>query len=141
MATKTTSAINGTGSALANTITGSAGNNILSGLGGDDTLIGGQGNDRLDGGNQNDILKFGNNFGADTVVGFDTVARSGQDKLDVSDLGITAANFDQRITISSPTRADTLVTVHDSGGITVGTILLLGIAARTVDETDFNLSA
>jgi len=134
-------AINGTGSALANTITGSAGNNILSGLGGDDTLIGGQGNDRLDGGNQNDILKFGNNFGADTVVGFDTVARSGQDKLDVSDLGITAANFDQRITISSPTRADTLVTVHDSGGITVGTILLLGIAARTVDETDFNLSA
>lgn len=40
-----TSAINGTGNALANTITGNSGNNILDGGAGIDSLIGGAGND------------------------------------------------------------------------------------------------
>ena len=40
-----TTAINGTGNALANTITGNSGNNVLDGAAGADTLIGGAGND------------------------------------------------------------------------------------------------
>ena len=40
-----TTAINGTGNALANVITGNTGNNILAGLGGADQLIGGVGTD------------------------------------------------------------------------------------------------
>jgi subtilase family serine protease len=42
---KGTSAINGTGNTLNNTLTGNAGNNILDGGAGNDTLIGGAGND------------------------------------------------------------------------------------------------
>lgn len=40
-----TAAINGTGSALANTIVGNAGGNVLDGGAGDDTLVGGAGDD------------------------------------------------------------------------------------------------
>jgi Ca2+-binding RTX toxin-like protein len=50
------SAVNGTGNALANTITGNAANNTLSGGDGDDTLIGGGGNDTLSGGQGNDTF-------------------------------------------------------------------------------------
>ncbi|MCE2782001.1 Ig-like domain-containing protein, partial [Limnohabitans sp.] len=45
-----TSAINGTGNTLDNTLTGNSGANSLSGGNGNDTLIGGSGNDTLDGG-------------------------------------------------------------------------------------------
>jgi glucose/arabinose dehydrogenase len=133
-------AVIGTGNALPNTITGSTGNNVVSGLDGVDVLNGGEGNDRLDGGNGNDILRFSNAFGADTVVGFDSAARSGQDLLDISAFGITTAAFDNRIDIASSGRSDTLITVHNGGGMTGGTILLLGVSARTVDESDFTLS-
>jgi Ca2+-binding RTX toxin-like protein len=135
-------ALVGTGNALANVIAGNAGNNTLSGLDGGDILNGGGGNDRLDGGNGNDVLQFGSGFGSDTVVGFDSTARGGQDTLDVSAFGITVADFGTHITIaSSANRADTLVTIHDGGGMTGGMITLLGISARTIDETDFTLSA
>jgi Ca2+-binding RTX toxin-like protein len=60
------SAINGTGNTLSNTITGNGANNILSGGNGYDTLIGGDGNDTLNGGNGNDILVGG--LGDDTFV-------------------------------------------------------------------------
>ncbi|MBL8075158.1 MAG: calcium-binding protein [Nitrospira sp.] len=50
------SAINGTGNALNNTLTGNSANNILSGLDGNDRLTGGAGNDTLLGGNGNDVL-------------------------------------------------------------------------------------
>jgi hypothetical protein len=55
-----TSAINGTGNALANTITGNSGNNTLSGLAGNDTLIGNAGNDILIGGAGADRLTAAN---------------------------------------------------------------------------------
>jgi Ca2+-binding RTX toxin-like protein len=49
-----TTAINGTGNTLNNTITGNTGNNTLNGGAGADTLIGGLGNDTLIGGAGND---------------------------------------------------------------------------------------
>jgi Ca2+-binding RTX toxin-like protein len=42
-----TTAINGTGNALDNTLTGNTGNNILDGNSGNDTLTGKAGNDTL----------------------------------------------------------------------------------------------
>ena len=50
------SALNGTGNTLANTLTGNAGNNKLQGLAGNDTLLAGAGQDILLGGLGNDIL-------------------------------------------------------------------------------------
>jgi Ca2+-binding RTX toxin-like protein len=50
-----TTAINGTGNALANTIIGNTANNTLAGGDGNDTLDGGVGNDTLQGGLGNDI--------------------------------------------------------------------------------------
>jgi len=62
-----TSAINGTGNDLANTLTGNAAANVLVGLGGDDRLYGNAGADRLEGGAGNDFLQGGS--GKDTLVG------------------------------------------------------------------------
>ena len=62
-----TSAINGTGNALANTITGNSaanaliggdGNDVLNGSGGNDTLTGGTGTDNLTGGTGADVFIF-----------------------------------------------------------------------------------
>ncbi|BAY75605.1 hypothetical protein NIES25_20520 [Nostoc linckia NIES-25] len=62
-----TSAINGTGNALNNTITGNGANNQLNGDTGNDTLNGGGGNDTLTGGTGNDSLIGGT--GNDILVG------------------------------------------------------------------------
>lgn len=69
------SAINGTGNAMANDLTGNSGANLLTGLdgvdrlyggGANDTLLGGSGNDLLDGGSGNDSIDGGD--GDDTYV-------------------------------------------------------------------------
>jgi len=57
-------AINGTGNTLANTITGNTAANLLAGGGGNDTISGGSGNDSVDGGSGNDSLTGGS--GLDT---------------------------------------------------------------------------
>lgn len=62
-----TSAINGTGNLLTNTITGNAAANVLSGLDGNDTINGAGGNDTLDGGNGSDTLDGG--VGDDQLFG------------------------------------------------------------------------
>ena len=54
-----TSALNGTGNALANTLTGNAGANTLSGGAGNDSLVGNAGNDNLTGGAGTDTLVGG----------------------------------------------------------------------------------
>ena len=65
------SAINGTGNTLNNTITGNSGNNNLDGGIGNDTLIGGSGNDLLKGGSGSDRLTGGT--GSDRFI-YDTNA-------------------------------------------------------------------
>ena len=101
----------GTGNALDNVITGGSGTDVLSGAGGNDTLIGGigvdsldggagddrliggTGNDLMNGGTGNDTFVFATGFGNDTISGFDANPTGGQDLLDISGLGITAATF------------------------------------------------
>ena len=119
--------INGTGNALNNIINGNDGINQLFGGGGNDTLAGNDGNDLLDGGEGNDILNGGDDndtiiggagndtidvgngfntivynaagFGADTIASFDAAGGTpaSQDRIDLSGLGVTAANFAQRV--------------------------------------------
>ncbi|HYD18538.1 MAG TPA: calcium-binding protein [Patescibacteria group bacterium] len=64
-----TSAINGAGNALVNTITGNTATNVISGGAGDDTLFGGNGNDTLFGDADNDSLDGG--LGNDIISGGD----------------------------------------------------------------------
>ena len=75
------SARNGTGNELENTIVGNSAINILSGLGGQDHLVGGGGNDILLGGTgDNDLLEGG--------IGFDTYiyhSGDGMDRIEDSD--------------------------------------------------------
>jgi Ca2+-binding RTX toxin-like protein len=75
-------AINGTGNTLANTITGNTGANVLNGGNGNDTLTGGGGNDTLIGGAGNDSYLFD----ADVALGSDTLdeAGGGSDTLNFS---------------------------------------------------------
>jgi Ca2+-binding RTX toxin-like protein len=144
----------GNGNGLANVITGAGGNDTLNGgngndtlLGGDgnDILVGGGGNDRLEGGTGNDTMNggagldtfvFGPGFGNDTIIGFDANAANGQDLLDVSALGITAANFAALVTISDLGN-DTLVTI-DSNSITL--VGVSGVGANSITINDFILA-
>src|SRR6185369_8212883 len=125
----------GTGNSLANVITGGSGADTLSGSGGADTLAGGLGNDILNGGAGNDLFVFaGSGFGNDTIQDFEANPVGGQDLLDISQMGITAATFGAAVTITD-LGADTLVSI---GG---DSILLLGIAnANTITQTDFVLA-
>ena len=69
------------------TLVGGAGNDVLNAGAGNDLLIGGAGNDTMNGGAGNDVFCFVAGFGNDLVGDFTL----GQDKLDLSGLGITAA--------------------------------------------------
>ncbi len=121
------------GNALNNVLTGDTGADTLRGLDGDDVLIGGGGDDTLIGGAGNDVFMFGPGFGHDTLTGFDANPVGGQDLLNLTGLGITAATFSQvHITDAG---ADTLVTIG------ADSILLSGVGNHllvTID--DFILS-
>ncbi|CAD5107743.1 peroxidase family protein [Zestomonas carbonaria] len=119
----------GTGNALDNLIQGGAGNDVLNGGGGNDTLIGGAGND---------IFVFGPNFGNDRIMDFDAnPAGGGQDFINVVALGITAATFNSRVSITDA-GADALVTINGAGG---GSIRLVGVNDHTsVTQADFQLA-
>ena len=62
-----TSALNGTGQALANSLLGNSGANVLSGLAGNDTLEGRGGNDSMTGGDGADIYRYTAGDGSDTI--------------------------------------------------------------------------
>ncbi|NAS95342.1 HlyJ hemolysin-like protein [Pseudomonas syringae pv. actinidifoliorum] len=69
-----TSAINGTGNALANVLTGNAAGNSLGGGAGNDTLDGQGGADTLTGGAGNDTYLLGRGYGVDTLVENDSTS-------------------------------------------------------------------
>jgi Ca2+-binding RTX toxin-like protein len=135
----------GTGNELANAITGGAGNDTLNGAAGNDNLIGGDGSDTLiggigadilNGGAGNDFLVFTAGFGNDVAQGFDADAAGGQDLLDISALGITAASFAADVTIQDLGN-NTLVTI---GTDTITLVGVNGVGANTITQADFVLA-
>ncbi len=125
-----------TGNTLANHIQGGVGSDYLDGGAGNDTLEGGAGDDTLVGGTGNDILVFGAGFGNDSVLGFDAIATGGQDFLNLVALGITAADFGSRVSITAEPDFSTLVTIDGADSIR-----LVGIPdATSVTIADFQLA-
>ncbi|WP_051960051.1 peroxidase family protein [Devosia riboflavina] len=167
--TGTNNGVNGTGNALDNTINGSDGENQLFGGGGNDVINGGAGNDLLDGGTGNDTLNGGtgndsiiggegndtitvsdgndtlrytaNGFGADIVNGFDADAAGGQDLIDLTGMGISAANFATRVAISDVTDpSGALITIDGGIAGAGGTIRLNGVTSASLTQADFVLA-
>jgi Ca2+-binding RTX toxin-like protein len=128
----------------ADTLTGNGGNDImdggdgadfLDGSAGNDTLTGGPGNDTMNGGTGQNVFKFAAGFGNDTINAFDAnPAGGGQDRLDISSLGIRGATFAANVTIASDGAGGTLVTI---GG---NTIQLVSVAPADVTTADFILA-
>ncbi len=117
--------INGTGSAVANTITGSTGNNSLSGGDGNDTMDGGTGTDTLAGGNNDDSLVGG--AGADSLdggAGNDTMAGG-----DDNDIYVVDAAGDMVTEIASEGTDIILELRHSYAGGEVENLTLTGTSA------------
>jgi Ca2+-binding RTX toxin-like protein len=105
---------------------------VLRGNAGDDTIIGGAGNDIMSGGPGNDAFRFLPGFGHDFINDFDSNPLGGQDLLDITALGITAATFASAVTISGGT--DALITIGSDS------VRLHAVNQSTVDMTDFRLA-
>jgi len=137
-----------TGNAGADTLDGGDGNDIINGNAGNDTIIGGAGNDTMSAGAHDvlgtnvtgNVYAFGLGSGQDIIQVFDANPAGGQDRLDVSARGITAANFSSRVTIGSVTNPDGTIDVLISFTGTTDTIRIPGIAASTVTIQDFALA-
>lgn len=144
-------AFTGTGNSSNNIIIGGALNDTLSGSSGNDTINGGDGADSIDGGSGNDLLTGGTGddvftsaagndtfvytgaFGNDRITGFGA-SGTGQDLLDISGLGITAADFGTRVVIADA-GVDVLITIDGTS-----TIRLLNVSNHlSVDNLDFIL--
>ena len=125
-----------TGNGGDNRLDGSGGDDIINAGSGDDIVIGGAGNDTMNGEGGNDIFVFAAGFGNDKILQFDANPVGGQDHLDLTAFGITAANFAARVTITG-VGADTLITID---GNAAQTIRLVGIEdPRSVTAEDFLL--
>ena len=125
------------------TIDGGNGADTLTGSTGPDVIIGGAGNDAMNGGGGANTFKFAPGFSAaagDTITGFDANPTGGQDKLDLTAIGITTANFATRVTLAS-VGGNTVVTVRSATGVVEGVITLIGVLPGTgpnqVSITDF----
>ncbi|WP_309677633.1 peroxidase family protein, partial [Pseudomonas sp.] len=118
------------------TLLGGIGNDFIDGGTGNNTVTGGAGNDTMVASSGNDIFMFAAGFGADQIIGFDANAVGGQDRLDISAFGVTAASFAGNVIITD-VGADTLIS---SAGI-ADSIRLVGVAdATTVTAADFILA-
>ncbi|MCY1289789.1 hypothetical protein D9M68_483310 [compost metagenome] len=74
-------------------------------------------------------------FGADRILGFDAIATGGQDRLDISALGITAATFAGNVQIND-VGSDTLINIG------ADSIRLVGVTdATSVNSGDFILAS
>jgi Ca2+-binding RTX toxin-like protein len=124
------------GNGLSNQITGGAGNDTISGGNGNDTIVGGTGNDTLNGGGNSDVFVFNAGFGADMINGFDSNPLNGQDLLDISGLGISAATFGTDVNITGVVGTGTVVSFTGSAD----TITLIGVNAGNVTVQDFILA-
>jgi len=110
-------------------IDGGAGNDNISGSALNDVIRGGAGNDTLAGGNGDDVFAYIPGSGSDVINNFDAVATGGQDQIDLTGLGVTAASFASQVKIS---RAGTNVRII-VGGIRI-TLSRQTLANITIDD-------
>ena len=89
----------------------------------------------MNGGTGNDTFVFATGFGNDTISGFDANPTGGQDLLDISGLGITAATFAANVTITD-LGANMQVTI---GTDTITLMGVNGVGANTITIDDFRL--
>jgi hypothetical protein len=98
----------------------------------------------MNGGAGLDTFKFAALFGADVIAGFDANPTGGQDKLDISALGITAATFAANVTMAAGplvgTTQTTLITIVGGGTIQVNGVAFPGTAANRITIDDFILA-
>ncbi|HEX7890073.1 MAG TPA: hypothetical protein VF522_12000, partial [Ramlibacter sp.] len=81
-------------------------------------------------------------FGADRISDFDAIALGGQDRLDISALGITAATFGASVSITlanldAIAGLDTLVTI---GSNSIALFGVNGVGDNVVTAADFILA-
>jgi hypothetical protein len=117
---------------------GGTGDDVISGGRGGDRISGGMGDDMLYGGKGWDIFVFRPDPGADTIFAFDANARGGQDRMDLTALGISATSFASAVTIAQ-VGDDTLITLQGGGSILCTGIDGNGVAV--IDQSDFLLLA
>lgn len=117
-------------SAINGTLSGLGGDDVLVGGRTDDILVGGIGNDQLTGGLGQDIFAFGeSHFGTDVIRDFS----NGQDRIDISGLGLGAGEVDSVIAQAQEIDGATQLTFAQ------GSIRLEGFAASNLDASDFVL--
>jgi Ca2+-binding RTX toxin-like protein len=121
----------------ADTLLGGDGFDTINGGAGNDIITGGAGNDIMNGGTGNDRFVFTVGFGNDIINQFDAnPAGGGQDRLDISALGITAADFGSAVAIS-------VVGLSTQVAIAGQTITLIGVGGfggNTLSQADFILA-
>jgi Ca2+-binding RTX toxin-like protein len=136
-----------------NVVLGGDGADSILGRGGDDNIDGGLANDTMNGGPGNDTVSvsagndtvvFDPTFGNDVILGFDgNGGLNQQDFFNISALGVTAANFNARVTIAAtatPAAGSTLITIRNGAGAVTGTITTSGISPVNITAADFILA-
>jgi Ca2+-binding RTX toxin-like protein len=140
------------GASESDILNGGAGNDTLLGGGANDALNGGDGADVINGGANNDVLTggLGNDtfvfqpgFGIDRIVDFDAdPGLDGQDLMDISAFGITAATFNASVGLAlgnfdAVAGLDTLVSI---GGQSITLSGVTGVGANAITAADFILA-
>lgn len=109
---------------------GGDGDDILRGQAGDDLIFGGAGNDVMNGGLGADTFVAEAGFGQDKIFRFHAAAAGGDDRIDLSGLGIAEEDFASAVQID-----------QRGGNVSVSigsdTILLISMDASTIDATSF----
>ena len=126
------------GGADDDTVRGNKGKDVVDGGGGSDDIFGGRNDDSLRGGAGPDRFVFFERFGVDVIEDFDARPANGQDRIDLRHLGISAGNFEERVTITD-LGGTTLVAVEDAGAILCRGVT--GEGANAISFEDFLLLA
>jgi len=129
--------LNGGAGTGIDTLDGGLGNDSLLGGGGNDILIGGGDNDGMNGGAGNDTFVLSAGFGADIVTGFDANATGGQDLIDISAYGFTAADVGATAAFAVFVEIVGTNTVVHIGADTITLTGVTGVGANSIAAADF----